>query len=668
MNKLEEISGIGPKYAQLLSKLGINDINDLIHYYPFRYNIIKRSDISTLMDGDKVTIDGIIEGQPTTIFLNQHLRKIIFRINTGKGIFNITLYNQNYLYNELRYGKEVTIIGKYNRIKNTVVATEIRFGLLKSEPLIEPVYYTTSGLPRKNIAKFISSALQENIDIIDYIPDYLKNKYSFMEKARALMTIHEPSDVMMLRKAKQRLKYEELFLYLLKINYMKRRIKEKDSCIERHVNYKKISPFIKSLPFTLTEDQKVAVNDILADLNAHHRMNRLLQGDVGSGKTVIAFIATYINYLSGYQTAIMVPTEILAKQHYEEAMKLFKEFNLKVALLTGSTSSKDRGDIYRELASAKIDLVIGTQTLVQDKLTFNNLGLVITDEQHRFGVRTRETFRNKGEIPDMLSMSATPIPRTYALTIYGDMDISSIKSKPKGRKDIITYFKREKDITDVLNMMKEQLDLHHQVYVIAPAILDGEEESDRTSVSELETNMTKAFGKLFTIGIVHGGMDAKEKEDSMKKFESGETNILISTTVIEVGINVPNATMIVIFNANLFGLSTIHQLRGRVGRGDSQSYCILLAKESYERLKFLETTNDGFEVSEYDFKNRGEGDLFGVRQSGETGLVLANVNRDYNMMARVKEDVDGFMDMLVDDKNDKYSYILNEIKKVKDLD
>ena len=327
---------------------------------------------------------------------------------------------------------------------------------------------------------------------------------------------------------------------------------------------------------------------------------------------------------------------------------------------------KKKEEIYNKLYNNEIDLIIGTQAIIQDKVNFANLGLVITDEQHRFGVNQRNSFKNKGITPDILSMSATPIPRTYALTIYGDMDVSSIKTKPEGRIPVKTYLKKEKDILEVLNLMKQELDKHHQVYVIAPQIEDNE--NDNETVEKLQEKMTTAFGKLFTIKSVHGKMEPEEKEQVMKEFEKGEVNILISTTVIEVGVNVANASMIVIFNANMFGLSTLHQLRGRVGRSNIESYCVLIAKQNLEKLKILEKTNDGFEISEYDFQNRGEGDLFGVRQSGDTGLIMANINRDFKMLVRAKEDAEEFIDTLFTDDTDKYNDIKSALKQVENVE
>ena len=668
MKELETIEGIGPKTKELLNKIKIYTVEDLLNYYPYRYDIIKRSDLSNLSDGDKIIIDGIVEGQPTTIYINKSLKKMIFRISTKTMILNVTLYNRAHLYSDLKSGKEVTIIGKYNKLKNTVIVSDIRFGLLPPSAKIEPIYYTTEGLTVKQISKFETIALENDYDVIDLVPRYIEEKYNLMNKKSAIKNIHVPEDILLLKKARQRIKYEELFMYILKINYLKNKINNDTLAIERNIDKDKLDKFIKSLPFELTLDQDKAVNDIINDLSIKKRMNRLLQGDVGSGKTVIAFIAIYANYLSKYQSALMAPTEILAVQHYEEAKKIFSKYKLNIALLTSSTSNKDKKTIYEELENGKIDLIIGTQALIQENVKYKKLGLVITDEQHRFGVNQRDTFKGKGISPDVVSMSATPIPRTYALTIYGDTDVSSIKSKPKGRKEIITVFKKEKDITDVLEMMKKELELNHQIYVVAPMI-DTESDSEKESVYDLEEKMNKAFGKISKIGIIHGKLDPKDKDKVMKDFEKNKINILISTTVIEVGVNVPNASMIVIFNANMFGLSTLHQLRGRVGRGDTQSYCVLVAKESEERLRFLENTSDGFEISEYDFQTRGEGDLFGTRQSGELGLKMANIKRDFKMLLKAKEDADEFINMLLTfETNPEFGPILEELKKVDTLD
>lgn len=661
MVNLEDIEGVGPKTGELLGKIGIKNIDDLIYYYPKKYNVIKRSDMDNISNGDKVVIDGIVEGQPTVINLSPKLKKIIFRISNKRNIYNINAYNQLYLCSELKSGVMVTVIGKYDKIKNAIVASEVRRGLLPDKIRIEPIYQAVSGLNKKSINKFITSVLESDYNIIDYVPNDIACKYNFMNKKLAVRQIHNPDDVVSYKRAVQRLKYEELFIYLFRINYLKSKLNKDEKALCKKFRSVDVDKFIHKLPFELTADQKECISDIKNDMASKKRMNRLVQGDVGCGKTIVAMIASYINYLAGYQTALMVPTEILANQHYEEALKLFKNTDMRVCLLTSSVSKKLKKEIYKEINDGEVDFIIGTQSLIQNELSYYNLGLIITDEQHRFGVNQRNELKNKGVFPDILSMSATPIPRTYALSIYGDMDISNIKTKPSGRKEVITYFKKDNNIMDVLKMMKSQIDLGHQIYVIAPAIVEDDEDSIN-NVVKLKEKMELAFGKICKVGAVHGKLDSSEKDKVMKKFESGKIDILISTTVIEVGVNVPNASMIVVFNANLFGLSTLHQLRGRVGRGDTQSYCVLLAKESCERLKMLENCNDGFEISEYDFVHRGEGDLFGVKQSGDVALKLANIRKDFNLLLRVKEDVDEFFIKNIDGNFGNLNYYCHEFE------
>ena len=392
------------------------------------------------------------------------------------------------------------------------------------------------------------------------------------------------------------------------------------------------------MPFELTKDQLKSLDEIVSDLNSKNRMNRLLQGDVGSGKTIIALLSSYLINKSNYQTAFMAPTELLAKQHYNNAIKLFKDINIR--LLIGSTSKKEKEEIYKEIKDGTIDLVIGTHSLIQDNLEFNNLGLIITDEQHRFGVNQRSNLRNKGNMPDVLYMSATPIPRTYALTIYGDMDISTIKTLPKEKKQIITYIKEPNEIKDVLYKIKEELDKNHQVYVVAPLI---EEIENKDSVKKLLDRYKLAF-KSKKIEMIHGKMRENKKDSIMNDFLNNKIDILISTTIIEVGIDVGNATLMVIHDSELFGLSTLHQLRGRVGRSNIQSYCILIGSKTNERLKIMESTTDGFKISEKDFELRGSGDLFGVRQSGDLLFKIADIKKDYKILLKAKEDSTDFLD------------------------
>ena len=642
------------KQINSLESLGIYTSGDLLNYYPYRYEIIKRS---PLIDGEKVTTDGIVSSNLTLTYLN-HKRRIAFKLNTGDNLVNIWIYNRAFLTKVLKEGIYITVFGKYNKWKNLIVASEVKLGKLPEKTEVTPIYHTKNKIKSNEISLLIKKCfLTPNIKIADYIPKSFSEQYKFISKKDALINIHYPKDLNLLKQARLRLKYEELFTYMLKIRYMKEKLNT-NKCISRKICPEEIDKFISSLYFKLTPDQEKSVNEILNDMALPKRMNRLLQGDVGSGKTIVSFIAAYYNYLSSYQTAYMAPTEILAKQHYENALKLFKNTNMNIKLLTSSTKQKEKKEIYNDLEQGKINLIIGTQSLVQDNLKFYDLGLVITDEQHRFGVNQRTILKNKGNYPDILSMSATPIPRTYALTIYGDMDVSSIKTKPQGRKEIITKIYNEKDILEVLKMMYEELKLDHQIYVIAPLIDEGN--NDLENVKLLEEKMNKAFGKKYKIASLHGNMDNEKKEAIMKLFSNNKINILISTTVIEVGVDVKNASMIVIFDANNFGLSTIHQLRGRVGRGDIQSYCLLITKIKSDRLNILKETNDGFKISEFDFKNRGYGELFGVKQSGEFHFKIADIKTDYKILLQAKKDAETVI-------NDYFNKRLDNLQLYKEL-
>ena len=644
MIDLLSVDGINKKNISLFNRLGIYNIDDLITYYPRRYVSMVRTDMSKARDKDRVVIEGIVEGVPRVRQLSGKLKRIMFRVTDSRGIYNIVVFNLVYLMRVLRVGSSVVVVGKYDRYKNTVMASDVRIGKLDGNGRIEAIYGATEGLNRKVIAKCIESVLKDDVEVVDYVPDYLVSRYKFPSKLWSIREIHKPSNGFDYKKAKQRIKYEEFFWYLLRIRYLKYwRLRNVSDVKGKVFDNEKVWDFIKDLSFELTVDQVSTVREIIRDSRIDKQMNRLVQGDVGSGKTIVAFIAGYINYLSGFQTALMVPTEILAVQHYQNALELFKNTDMEVELLTSSLTKIKRREVLKRLREGKIDFIIGTQSLIQEDVVYSKLGLIIADEQHRFGVNQRKMLKDKGIMPDVLAMSATPIPRTYALTIYGDMDVSSIKTKPAGRKKVSTLCKNEKEIIDVLKLMKKEIDLGHQVYVVVPAI-ESDEGEELDNVKVLESKMTLAFGKVCRIGSVYGSLDNEKKAMIMDEFEKGEIKILISTTVIEVGVNVPNASMIVIFQANLFGLSTLHQLRGRVGRGNIQSYCVLLSKEPCERLEIMEKTDDGFVISEYDFKNRGEGDLFGVRQSGETQFKLADLRRDFELLVRVKKDVDEFFD------------------------
>lgn len=654
--QLENINGVGPKTINTLRRLGINDTYDLLTYYPYRFEFIKRTDINLANDQDKVIIDGIAETNAIVTYLRTHKDKMDFKLNVGSKLLNVSIFNRGFLKNKIVVGSKLTIFGKYDKKRNTIIASDIKFSLLPDRTIIEPVYHVTTGINNNQLNNIIRSV---NTDIDDYVPDYLNEKYNFLSKNESIKQIHNPTNYELLKKSIDKLKYEELFLFMLKINNLKK-YKTQNGLVKK-IDKIKVINLIDNLPFELTIDQRKAVDNIYEDMVSTNRMNRLIQGDVGSGKTIVSFIALYMNYLAGYQGALMAPTEILAGQHYVNIKKILP--NLNVALLTGKLKVKEKKEIYKGLESGNIDIVIGTHALISEDVKYNNLGLVITDEQHRFGVNQRANLKNKGVMPDVLYMSATPIPRTYAITLFGDMDISLIKTKPSGRKPVITYLKKESEIKDVLTLMYEELKKNHQVYVIAPLI----EESDKIeleNVIKLKDKMELAFGKLFKIDVMHGKLSNKEKEEVMDKFKKNEIQILISTTVIEVGVDVANATTMVVFDSYRFGLSALHQLRGRVGRSDLQSYFVMISNQEAERLRILVKTNDGFEVSEEDFKLRGSGDLFGTRQSGDMQFKLADIKKDIKMLNIAKEDSLEFLE----NYNEKYKYIYDSINNISNLD
>lgn len=655
---LADVKGIGPKSEKVLNKMGIFTPDDLISFFPFRYEVIERTDIFNLRDGDKIIIDGVLEAVPTIFFFGRK-DKMNFKLSTKTKMFNVSIFNRGFLKSKLLVGTKISVIGKYDQKYNLIVASDLKFGLLPDVPVIEPVYHTVSGISGKQIETFINNLFFQDYKIIDYVPSEYVSKYHFISKRQSLENVHFPKNLKELHLASQRLKYEEAFKFMFKMNYLKMNTKNNDGLV-RNVDFEKVEEFIKTLPFELTVDQKKAVDNIYEDLVSLKRMNRLIQGDVGSGKTIVAIISLFINYLSGYQGALMAPTEILAVQHFHNIEKLFDKYGIRITLLTGNTKAKEKKEIYEKLENHEYDIVIGTHALITEKVKYASLGLVITDEQHRFGVNQRSNLKNKGKKPDILYMSATPIPRTYALTLYGDMDVSSIKTVPNGRKEIITKIKRESEIKDVLTMMLTEIKNNHQIYVVAPLI----EESDKSNLTDIENlykNLERALGKVCKLGLLHGKMSNKEKSEVMESFKNNETQILVSTTVIEVGVDVKNATMMVIFDAFQFGLSALHQLRGRVGRNDLQSYCILVSEREVERLKILEETNDGFKVSEEDFKLRGSGDIFGVRQSGDMAFKILNIKNDFNILRLAKEDSEEFL------KSKEIGYFSNLIQEMEDV-
>ncbi len=638
MDKLSKVKGIGPKTEPLLNKLGIMDINDLVSHYPFRYDVLRRSDLKIAGPEDKIVIDGKVESIPLVLRFKGGANKLNFRLSTANGVVGVSIFGRAFLKQSLGIGTKIIVIGKYDQSKNIISASDIKFGVLTKEEKIEAVYHTTNGLSQKILAGIINNALMTyGNEINDSIPRYLLDKYNFSNKKTALNIVHNPPSYEKLKEVSIRLKYEELFEFMFKINFLKKENSKHNLGVKREADKKELDKFVEKLPYELTNDQINTIEEIIRDMKSSRRMNRLLQGDVGSGKTIVAILAMYYNHLSGYQSALMAPTEILAIQHYNNIKALFKDVDVNIELLIGSISKKDKAVIYKDLKEGKTNIIIGTHALIQDEVEYANLGLVVTDEQHRFGVNQRSNLKNKGITPDVLYMSATPIPRTYALTIYGDMDVSIIKEMPKGRKPIKTYVKDTKQMKEVYTMMNEELSNGHQIYIIAP-LIEESEEIDLTNVYTLRDKMNLIFGNKYKINIVHGKQKSEEKDLIMAEFKQNSVNILISTTVIEVGVDVPNATMMIIFDANRFGLSTLHQLRGRVGRNSLESKCILISDSDTKRLEIMESTNDGFIISEEDFKLRGSGDLFGTKQSGDMEFKIANLRSDYKILVQAKND------------------------------
>ena len=589
-------------------------------------------------------------------YIKRNFNRLSFRAISNNVILNVTIFNRAFLKQHLILGREVILIGKYNKIKNNFVASDIKFDLKNNT--IEPVYHLVDGLKNSQIIKLMDEALNYD-SYYDFIPEEINQKYNFISKKDAIKYIHKPLTLDEAKSAIKRLKYEELFNFMFKINYLKK-MNNKVLGIKRDVTIESKEKFINALEFVLTSDQTLAIDDLFKDLTSGYRMNRLVLGDVGSGKTVVATYAIYLNYLSGYQSALMAPTEILAEQHFKSISKTLEKFNIKVGLLIGSMNKKEKELVLKDLKVGNINLLIGTHALISEGVEFKNLGLVVTDEQHRFGVGQRNTLRDKGITPDVLYLSATPIPRTYALTIYGDLDISIIKTKPKGRKEIITKVENESNIKDVLYKMLEELKANHQIYVVSP-LIENNEESELKSVYVLKEKLDMAFQNKINIGILHGKLKQTEKDEIMDNFKKGIIKILISTTVIEVGIDVPNSTMMIIYNAERFGLATLHQLRGRVGRNDLQSYCYLISNKEIERLKVLEESNDGFYISEKDFEMRGSGDLFGVKQSGDMPFKIANLKEDYNLLLQAKLDSLDYIEKKLYLNNAYYKNLIDSI-------
>jgi len=636
------LKGIGEETADSFAEMKILTIQDLLEYFPYRYEDYSLRDLTEVQHDEKITVEGKVHSEPSLIYYGRKKSKLTIRLFVGTYLIKVVFFNQPYLKNKIVMNETITVTGKWDAHRQTITAGEMHIGQSQQSKQFEPVYSLRGKVTTKGMRKFIQLAFQQFGQFIEEtLPETFIKNYRLLNRKDAIKIMHFPNSPEEVKQARRRFVYEEFLTFQLKMQALRKFEREHSPGIKQNYDMSQLMAFINRLPFPLTNAQKRVVNEIFADLKSPYRMNRLLQGDVGSGKTVVAAIGLYASVTAGYQGALMVPTEILAEQHAESLIHLFAPFNVKCELLTSSVKGKRRRAVLQDLAEGKVDILIGTHALIQDEVTFQKLGFVITDEQHRFGVEQRRVLREKGDNPDVLFMTATPIPRTLAITVFGEMDVSIIDEMPAGRKSIETYWAKAEMLERVLAFVEKELASGHQAYVICP-LIEESEKIDVQNAIDVHTTLTHYFQNRYQVGLMHGRLSSEEKESVMKSFSANEVQVLVSTTVVEVGVNVPNATMMVIYDAERFGLSQLHQLRGRVGRGSDQSYCILLANPKtevgQERMRIMTETNDGFVLSEKDLELRGPGDFFGKKQSGIPEFKVADMVHDYRALETARSD------------------------------
>ncbi|WP_412988131.1 ATP-dependent DNA helicase RecG [Pediococcus siamensis] len=615
------LAGVGLQREKALNELGIYTIEDLLYYFPFRYEDLRPQDMTSLVDQQKVTLEGKIASEPIIARYGRKKNRINFRLLTDQESVMVTFFNQPWLKKQLVMNEKIAVYGKWDARRRSLTGMKLLPFSDANSGEVEAVYPANQHIRQATIKKLVAQAFEGYAsELVTLIPAPLVEKYRLVDRRTMVHDLHFPENLRNAKLARRTATFEEFFTFQMELQVLKKRDQTENGIA---IQYKldKIKRFIADLPYELTDAQKRVVNEICADLKRPIRMNRLLQGDVGSGKTVVAAIVMYAAITAGYQAALMAPTEILAEQHANNLTKIFAGTDVNIGLLTGSSGSKTkaRRALLEGIADGDINLVIGTHALIQDDVNFKKLGLVIIDEQHRFGVKQRETLRKKGQNVDVLAMTATPIPRTLAITAYGEMDVSIIDQMPNGRKPVLTSWVKNSQVKGMLDFVKKQFAAGHQAFVVTP-LIEESESLDLKNAMALYEQLQSAFRPDYKVGLLHGRMKSDEKDQIMQQFKANEFQLLVSTTVIEVGVDVPNVTVMIIYDADRFGLAQLHQLRGRVGRGKSQAYCILVADPKNEtgikRMKIMTQSNDGFKISEADLQLRGSGDVFGNKQSG----------------------------------------------------
>lgn len=663
---VQYLKGVGPKMSELLKKIGISNIKDLIEYYPRTYeDRTKLCKISELIVGDNCLFMARVSSSMSVKRIKKNLAIYSCFVSDETGVCKLTWFNQSYIREKIHEGATYLFFGKpewNNGGKNVDSAIVYNLDDIEKVQGVYPIYNLTAGVTQNYIFKLMNLVFSNKPSIVEFYDESFRKKYGLCEINYAMEKIHFPKSFRDVSLARNRIIFDELFLLQLAL------LSRKNSMIrtEKSTKFFKIdiTEFTNLLPFELTNAQKRVIGEIAKDMYSSKIMNRLVQGDVGSGKTMIAAVAMYIAVKNGYQSTIMAPTTILANQHYDELNKYFSKLNINVEIITSSTTKKKKENIISRLKSHEIDILVGTHSLIEDNIEFENLGLVITDEQHRFGVNQRLKLTNKGKSVETLVMTATPIPRTMSIVLYGDLDLSIVDEMPAGRKPIKTYVVNDALEERVNTFLKKQINEGRQIYVVCPLVEDNET-LDLKSVEILYQKYKNEDFKEYNVEFLHGKMKNKEKDEIMQRFKNNEVNILISTTVIEVGISVSNATVMVIENADRFGLAALHQLRGRVGRGIHQSFCILKSNNksvnSRQRLKIMEKSNNGFEIAQKDLEIRGPGDYFGIRQSGLPEFKLANLLTDIDILNKTQE---AAKEIILDDptlsKHPKLKYILED--------